>query len=94
LSVTTKVLMDKKPDLPLFFVDGDRSYTSVHNELIGIKGMASRAIVLAHDTFLQGSESGYNCGPYEAIKEFTLQNQLPLKSTVLGLPGMSLTYWL
>jgi len=94
LMVARKVLAEGKPNLPLFFVDGDHSYTSVQNELNGIKSMAPRAVVLAHDTFLQGIESGYNCGPYEAIKEFTLQNQLPLQSTILGLPGMSLTYWL
>ena len=94
LTIAKKVLTELKPNLPLFFVDGDHSYASVQNELNGIKSMAPRAIVLAHDTFFQGPESGYNCGPYEAIKEFTLQNQLPLESTILGLPGMSLTYWL
>lgn len=94
LTIAKKVLTELKPNLPLFFVDGDHSYASVQNELNGIKSMAPRAIVLAHDTFFQGPESGYNCGPYEAIKEFALQNQLPLESTILGLPGMSLTYWL
>lgn len=94
LTVARKVLFERNPNLPLFFVDGDHSYASVQNELNGIKRMAPRAVVLAHDTFLQGSESGYNCGPYEALGEFATHHQLPVQTTVLGLPGMSLTYWL
>lgn len=94
LTVASKVLSEIAPKLPLFFVDGDHRYTSVQNELRGIKNMAPRAVVLAHDTFLQGTESGYNCGPHEALQEFAAQYQLPVQSTSLGLPGMSLTYWL
>lgn len=93
LTVARQVLQTEKPGLPLFFVDGDHGFTSVRNELNGIKEMAPHAVILVHDTFLQGTESGYNCGPYEATNEFTTQHQLPLQSTILGLPGMSLTYW-
>lgn len=94
LTVAGKVLAEKKNKLPLFFLDGDHSYASVQNELNGLKSMSPHAVVLAHDTFLQGSESGYNCGPYQALSEFTAQYRLPFQSTSLGLPGMSLTYWL
>jgi cephalosporin hydroxylase len=94
LSVARTVLAEIKPHLPLFFMDGDHSFESVYNELNCIKEIAPRAVLLVHDTFLQGSESGYNCGPYEALKKFTDKNRLPVQSTVLGLPGMSLSYWL
>jgi predicted O-methyltransferase YrrM len=78
---------------PLFFLDGDHSYDSVNRELMGIKENASTSIVLVHDTFFQGEESKYNCGPYLAIKKFTDQYNLPSYTTALGLPGMSLIYW-
>ncbi len=94
LSVARNVLAETRPGLPLFFVDGDHTFESVNNELNCIKEIASRAVVLVHDTFLQGSESGYNCGPYEALKKFINENCLPIQSTILGMPGMSLTYWL
>jgi cephalosporin hydroxylase len=94
LTIARKVLAEAKPLLPLFFVDGDHSFESVHNELTVIKEISPRAVILAHDTFLQEPRSGYNCGPYEALKKFTDDNRLPLQSTILGLPGMSLTYWL
>jgi predicted O-methyltransferase YrrM len=77
----------------LFFLDGDHSYASVRRELNGVKQLSSRGVVLVHDTFLQGPESGYNIEPYQALQEFTRQNRLPQYSTVLGLPGMSLSYW-
>jgi cephalosporin hydroxylase len=94
LTVAGDILKSQKTALPLFFIDGDHSFESVYNELNGIRELTSHAVILAHDTFLQGAESGYNCGPYEAISKFTAQHQLPLLSTILGLPGMSLTYWL
>ena len=94
LTVARKLLGEEEITLPLFFLDGDHSYASVHNELSGIKSMAPRAVVLVHDTFFQGSESGYNCGPYQALSEFVIEHHLPIQSTNLGLPGMSLTYWL
>jgi len=94
LTVARKIIAEVNPKLVLFFVDGDHSFASIRDELNGIKCMAPRAVVLVHDTFLQGSESGYNCGPYSAIKEFTAQHQLEYQATILGLPGMCLTYWL
>jgi hypothetical protein len=78
---------------PLFFLDGDHSYESVKRELYGIRSIASHAVILVHDTFYQGDESSYNCGPYLALKAFTDEYQLPVHNTLLGLPGMSLTYW-
>jgi predicted O-methyltransferase YrrM len=94
LSIARDLLAETKPNLPLLFVDGDHSIESVQYELAYIKQIAPRAVVLAHDTFFQGPESGYNCGPYEAMKKFADECNLPIESTVLGLPGMSLTYWL
>jgi cephalosporin hydroxylase len=93
LTIARQVIQKEKPDLPLFFIDGDHSFASVQNELKGIHNMAPQAVVLAHDTFWQGGESGYNCGPAEALSEFATQHKLPLQTTLLGLPGMSLTYW-
>lgn len=94
LMTARKVLTEIKPRLPLFFVDGDHSFESVWKELNGIKEMSARAVILVHDVFYQGDESGYNCGPYEALSKFTSQYRLPFQSTILGLPGMGLTYWL
>jgi len=94
LTVAKEVLAEALPSLPLFFIDGDHSFESVWKELNGIKSVSERAVILAHDTFWQGAESGYNCGPSEALIKFTASNKLPLQSTTLGLPGMSLTYWL
>jgi hypothetical protein len=78
---------------PLFFIDGDHSYESVKSELYGVRSIASHAVILVHDTFYQGEESSYNCGPYLALRAFTDEYQLPVHTTLLGLPGMSLTYW-
>ena len=94
LTVARQIIRAQEPVLPLFFLDGDHSYESVRDELNGIKDMVPRAVILAHDTFFQGKEFGYNCGPYEALSKFISQYHLPLQSTNLGLPGMSLTYWL
>jgi hypothetical protein len=94
LTIARKVLTETMPKLSLFFVDGDHSFESVYNELKGIKEIAPHAVVLAHDTFLQGPASGYNCGPGEAFRKFADENHLPIHPTILGLPGMSLTYWL
>ena len=52
-----------------------------------------QAVVLAHDTFAQGSESGYNVGPHRAVTEFAAARGLAVRSTILGLPGMSLLSW-
>lgn len=94
LTVARNILAEAGSGLPLFFVDGDHSFEAVHTELKQIKKIGSRAVVVVHDTFFQGPESGYNCGPYEALTKFAKENHLPIQSTVLGLPGMSLTYWL
>jgi cephalosporin hydroxylase len=81
-----------KYNFPLFFVDGDHSYDSVWKELNGIKELTKNAAILMHDMFYQGKVSNYNCGPYEAGKRFTEENDLYLWSTQLGLPGMSLLW--
>jgi cephalosporin hydroxylase len=83
----------KPPKTALFFLDGDHAYESVRRELSGVRGLVASAAVLVHDSFNQGPESGYNVGPYRALSEFAAAESLPVHSTVLGLPGMSLTYW-
>jgi cephalosporin hydroxylase len=94
LSVARALCADiKPPRTALFFLDGDHAYESVRRELSGVRGLVASAAVLVHDTFNQGAESGYNCGPYRALSEFAAAEKLPVHSTVLGLPGMSLTYW-
>lgn len=79
--------------MPLFFLDGDHAYQSVWRELNGVKSITPHAAVLVHDSFYQGPESNYNCGPSEAIALFAQANQLQVHSTLLGLPGMSLVFW-
>lgn len=93
-SVASEVLKELKPKLPMFFLDGDHSFASVQNELKVINSVTKRAVILVHDSFYQGPESGYNIGPFQALNDFAAQNHLPIQSTILGLPGMSLTYWL
>jgi len=94
LSVARELLAGAKDALPLVFLDGDHSYETVKHELFGIRAVASQAVVLLHDSFHQGPDSGYNCGPFEALSEFSETNQIQVYSTALGLPGMSLAYWL
>jgi len=81
-----------RPARPLFFVDGDHSYQSVLRELEQIFSASSDATVLAHDTFFQSQEAGYNIGPSQAIGR-TL-SQYPSRFKVIhsgpGLPGMTL----
>jgi hypothetical protein len=80
------------PARPLFFVDGDHSYESVLRELRKIFDAIPDASALAHDTFFQSQESGYNVGPAEAIRQTLLQH--PSRFKVIrsgpGLPGMTL----
>ena len=78
----------------LFFLDGDHSFESVSRELNGIHNAFPKSYKLIHDTFYQSSNSGYNIGPYKAIKEFLEKNQNQYKkiTTNLGLPGMTLLY--
>ena len=80
----------------LFFVDGDHSFKSVRHELDSILKHVQAPIVLLHDTFYQSSDSGYNTGPYQAVKD-VLETQvanITFKTIVAntGLPGMTLIY--
>ncbi|MBA4321094.1 MAG: hypothetical protein C0412_22110 [Flavobacterium sp.] len=93
LTVGLEIVKSKMFKRPLFFLDGDHSYANISRELTAIKKSVDSCIILIHDTFNQGKESNYNCGPYIAFQEFVVQNNLPHYSTILGLPGMSLTYW-
>jgi len=78
----------------LFFVDGDHSYESVKRELGTILKEVSNPAILLHDTFYQSKESGYNIGPFEAIKDVLKENKKEFKliATQAGLPGMTLLY--
>ena len=93
LTVGLEIAKSKMFKMPLFFLDGDHSYNSVSRELSEIKKNIDSCVILVHDTFNQGKESNYNCGPYKAFQEFIFLNKLTNYSTLLGLPGMSLTYW-
>lgn len=77
----------------LFFVDGDHSYETVKKELEGILSHIPHAAVLLHDTFYQSEDSGYNVGPYKAIRDVMAKRDgYNLISTNTGLPGMTLVY--
>ncbi len=78
----------------LFFLDGDHSFESVSRELNGVYNAFQESYILIHDTFYQSSDSGYNIGPYEAVKDFLEKNLGHYKkiSTDIGLPGMTLLY--
>ncbi len=78
----------------LFLLDGDHSYESVTRELNGINKSFPKANMLIHDTFYQSSESRYNIGPFEAVRDFLENNPNHYKkiSIDLGLPGMTLLY--
>lgn len=78
----------------LFFVDGDHEYDSVRRELSAIVAEIPSAKILAHDTFFQSPQSGYNVGPHRAIDD-VLAPQAGCYRRVnsgLGLPGMTLLY--
>lgn len=79
---------------PLFFLDGDHEFRSVKRELAGIIKGAPHARILIHDTFYQSKRSGYNTGPYRAIREVlnAKRSRYVTLSTNLGLPGMTLLY--
>ncbi len=79
---------------PLFFIDGDHSYDSVVRELQGIITAVPDASILIHDTFYQSSESGYNIGPFKAVKDVLGKSSAEYKvlSENLGLPGMTFLY--
>ena len=78
----------------LFFLDGDHSFESVSRELNGVYNAFQESYILIHDTFYQSSDSGYNIGPFEAVKDFLEKNPGHYKkiSTDIGLPGMTLLY--
>lgn len=81
---------------PLFFVDGDHSYESVRSELAGILDAVEHPVVILHDTFYQSDESGYNIGPFEAVRDVLSEQDesrhLRSLSTNTGLPGMTVVY--
>ncbi len=78
----------------LFFVDGDHSYESVKKELDAILTHVPHAAVLLHDTFYQSEDSGYNLGPYNAVRDVlaSRDDKYNVISTDTGLPGMTLVY--
>jgi cephalosporin hydroxylase len=82
------------PVTAVFFVDGDHSYDSVRRELEGIIESVEHPVVLLHDTFYQSSDSGYNTGPYRAIRDLLRQRGSAYKTidTKTGLPGMTLVF--
>lgn len=78
----------------LFFLDGDHSYTSVLRELHLIVDVAPQASILVHDTFYQSEASGYNTGPWRAIRDMLLETGACYErhDQNLGLPGMTLLW--
>ena len=81
-----------RPSRPLFFLDGDHAYESVLRELGAIFDTVADASVLAHDTFYQSAESGYNVGPARAIEDVVARfpGRFTTITSGLGLPGMTL----
>lgn len=79
---------------PLFFVDGDHEYGSVLKELKTIHENVGDANILLHDTFYQTAESGYNVGPFLAVRDFlkSFPNEYKRIDSNIGLPGMTLLY--
>ena len=94
VSVAMQLYLSSPPKKVLIFVDGDHSYESVKNELNKIHVSIPMAWILLHDTFYQSEESKYNIGPFKAIQEFLSDHPgiYKVKSTDLGLPGMTLLY--
>ncbi len=80
--------------IPLFYVDGDHSYSSVKRELGTIAEEATNASILLHDTFYQSPESKYNIGPHQAIQEVLADftGRYAVIQCATGLPGMTLLY--
>lgn len=79
---------------PLFFLDGDHSYSSVKRELEYILEKVPYANILLHDTFNQSEESGYNVGPYKAMVDVlnATNHNFNIISQNIGLPGMTLLW--
>lgn len=93
---TSLVLWERagRPPSPLFFLDGDHSHASVRREIDGIRASVPDPLLLLHDTFLQSSESGYNIGPRQAVKETiaAFPGRFHAVHSGLSLPGMTLVY--
>lgn len=83
-----------QPARMLFFLDGDHSYNSVRRELDALVGRPSTAGILVHDTFYQSEQSGYNTGPYRAVREIIKDTgeTFDVYAQDLGLPGMTLLW--
>jgi len=65
------------------------------DQLNGIIKNIPQAHILVHDTFNQSKKSGYNTGPYRAVKTFLTtvpKKRYQIISTTTGLPGMTLLY--
>lgn len=95
LTVALKLCRQLKPATPLFFLDGDHRYQSIKRELTGITKTIPHAHILVHDTFNQSKRSGYNTGPYRAVKTFLTtvpKQRYQVISTITGLPGMTFLY--
>ncbi len=82
------------PVRPLFFLDGDHSYASVRRELQLIVEAVPQASILVHDTLYQPEASGYNTGPWRAIRDMLRETGAcyELHEQNLGLPGMTLLW--
>jgi len=91
LEICSKI---KQEMTPFFYVDGDHEYESVLRELRLIDENIENANILLHDTFYQSPESGYNIGPFLAVREFlnSVPNKYRRMDAKLGLPGMTLLY--
>jgi len=95
LTMALKLCRQLKPTTSLFFLDGDHQYRSIKRELTGIIQNIPKAHILIHDTFNQSKKSGYNTGPYRAVKTFLTtvpKKRYQIISTMTGLPGMTLLY--
>lgn len=81
-----------QPRRPLFFVDGDHAYKSVRDELSKIFSASGDASALAHDTFFQSADFGYNVGPARAVDDVmqSFPGRFKVIKSGLGLPGMTL----
>lgn len=82
------------PVRPFFFLDGDHACASVSRELRAISIAWPAASILVHDTFCQSRESGYNTGPWLAIRELLQESgaRYERQDQHLGLPGMTLLW--
>ena len=92
LNVALDILASaSQPTRALFFLDGDHGYDAVRRELVSIISNVPTASILVHDTFYQSEESGYNTGPYRAIRDVVQESGelFDVYSQNIGLPGMT-----